>query len=313
MIAPSLRYIHVSFAWIFVPSILGALLGHAPGMIVGLAVGCGYLMAALYGADFLPHDLLGAKLMEAGEVFGVPESLATYCARAGIIEPSLYSIAIGEPNVIVWTSVAGNAQDTRIGISSNLESLLTPPEIDALVALAVARIVGSDVACATYGASMAGLALVGFLSRPVNATMDILPRDPDTQLTWVGGALVALLAPLSKTSLTASQTLDSTHWADDYAARMIGDPAALTSALCKLAAAGPDADTGRLRAYNPGLVPLFLVSPYEKLNAVASTSQWPAKVVSWLASSVPSVTERVEHLKELVIEPVDKADDRDAP
>lgn len=294
-----LRKLQSTAPWITGPALIGVLIGHGPGLVAGLVVGGLYVVIAAFGGDKVPSDVFGARLMDTAEALNVPELVDKYAERAGITAPSLYVIAIDEPNVLVWASSAGRGSYTRIGVPPGLEDALAPGEVEALMALAVARVASGEAAVLTFGASLAGLALQPFLSRAVNATLGVLRRDPDTRLTPVGGAMVTLLAPASRLSLRGVMPEGTLEWSDAYAARMLGDSVLLASALGKLASAGPATDTGKIRAYNPGLVPMFLVSPYEKLNAVADAVRWPASVVSWIAQAAPTVVGRTQKLMDM--------------
>jgi hypothetical protein len=89
------------------------------------------------------------------------------------------------------------------------------------------------------------------------------------------------------------------EWSDSKAARMVDNPALLWTALYKLAAGGPQQGTGALRPYNPGLSPMFLASPFDRLQAVANVCPWPARVVAMIADAGPTTTQRAQRLENL--------------
>lgn len=299
--APSIasRKIIAALPWLFFPALAGGILGHVFGIVCGLIVGIVYIVFAAYGADNIPKDALGARLMEADEILDLTDMVDKYAERAGIGPPSLYIVALDEPNVLVWASGDGRSGFARIGVPPQICHVLTSVEIDAVMALAVARIASGEASVLTFGAGLSGLILQPILSRAVNARLGIFRPDPDTRLTPIGAFLVALFLPACRLSLMAVTARKALEWSDAYAARMIGDPALLATVMYKMAAAGPEPGTGALRAYNPGLLPMFVASPFDKLHAVAAKSPFAARLVSMIADAGPTTTLRGQQLQNM--------------
>jgi Zn-dependent protease with chaperone function len=300
-----LRLVLASLPWLIAPTILGYVVLHGLGAALGFAFGVIYVFSAIVGADRLVLDIYEGRLMTPAEEAEIPDMVEKYAAMAGIPEPSLYYIALDEPNIIAWASGDGTKGIARIGIPPRLGNVLTIHEQEALIALAIARIASGEAAVLAKGATLAGLGLQFVFWKLVNVRLGIFRWDPDTRLTPLGTILLALTAPLAWLSAKATLGEEAIEHIDADAARMFGDQRVMASAIYKLAAAGPEPGTGALRAYNPGLAPMFMVSPFDKLSAVAGISPLPAKIAAWIADVNPSCATRghkVENLRPLAPE-----------
>jgi Zn-dependent protease with chaperone function len=285
--------------WILLPTIFGAIVGQGMGAALGLATGLTYVICAIFGSEKLPVEIYEGRLVTPQEMPEMLEIVEYYARRAGIPAPDLYLIAIDQPNVIAWASSDGTKGVSRIGIPSNLEAVLTPYQRAAVMALAVARIASGEAAVLSKGGTLAGLSLQFVFWKLVNGRLGFMNWDADTRLTPIGTFLLALAAPGARLSTMATVREGTLEFSDAYAARMMGNPAVLAAALLRLGAAAPEPGTGALRAYNPGLTPLFLVSPFDKLGAVLEEASLPAKIASWITDPNPSCVTRAEKLNSL--------------
>jgi len=81
---------------------------------------------------------------------------------------------------------------------------------------------------------------------------------------------------------------------------MIDDPGLLATVMFKMAnRLDQNLERGALRAYNPGLLPMFLASPFDKLHAVAGKSPWPARLMSFYSRCRPTSTLRARAFKNM--------------
>lgn len=294
-----LRKFLAALPWLIAPMVIGGIFGQGFGMLCGLVVGVIYVVFAAFGTVAIPSDVFKARLMELGEILDLPDMVDKYAERSGIGPPSLYIVELDEPNILVWASGDGRRGFTRIGVPRGICNVLTAEEIEACMALAIARVASGEAAVLAFGAALAGMALMPVFSRPVNTTFGFFRPDPDTRLTPIGGALLALLTPLSRLSLMAVMPEGALEWSDAYAARMTKDPALLATVMFKIASAGPEPGTGACRKYNPGLLPMFLASPFDKLHGVAKDSPWPARLVSFIADAGSTTTLRGQCLQDM--------------
>ena len=297
MMSRILRNFLALLPWPIYLTIIGFIVGRNGGAFFGLVVGIVYDVFAIMGADRVPIDAFEGRLLMVEEMPDLPDVIEAYSMKAGIPIPALYIVALDQPNILAWASSDGKSGFSRIGFPPQILDYVDKAEFNALIALAIARIASGESATLTRCGAVAGLALQAAYSPAINATFGVMKHDPDTRLTFVGAALLAILCPASRVALAASLPSNTLEWSDAYAARMIGSSSALISGLQKLTAAAPDLSTGALRAYNPGFSPLFLVSPYDKARNLPEGSSVPIKLASWIAEPLPSMEQRIDRLR----------------
>jgi Zn-dependent protease with chaperone function len=251
-------------------------------MVFGIIYACCGLMAS----DTLPIDCYEGRLMMPEEDSQLFEFVDEISARLQVASPNIYVLALDHPNVLAWATASGRTGFARIGISPDLRNVLGPAEVQAAMAMAMVRIASGESALLARGASLAGLAIQAAYSPFANSTLGFMKRDPVTGLTPVGGLLLAILSPMARGVLAVTDPGTSWSVADAGAMRLLGAGVPVASMLRKLYAATGQTRSGGLRAYNPGLVGLFLVSPLEKLvvRADAEYSERKAEAKAYAAA-----------------------------
>ena len=239
--------------WALVGSVLGLLFRHPlAGLIWGLLLGSVYVVACSYAAPKFPGDIWDAKLLENSSAPHLYEMLHALCDRTGQALPTLFFCPRPEPNALVS---AGRDGETAIIVTSGLTKHLEKDEVQAVMALMVARLATGEVPVWTLAATLAGVPVAAGLSwhrRPTLAPWGNFCLS----LTAFPSALLTRLAWNEK-ALTAS---------DYHAAHLTEQAGSLARALEKMEASLTEEGA---EAGNPATALLFAVPPLLPLTADA--------------------------------------------
>lgn len=229
--------------WALVGAVLGGLLRHPlGGFVCGLLLGSVYAVACSWAAPKFPGDVWDAKLLENVNAPKLYEMLHTLSERTGIALPTLYFTPNLNPNAFVS---AGRDGETAIIVSSGLTRHLEKDEVQAVMALMMARLATEAMPAWTLAATLAGAPVsvgLSWLHRPGLA----LPGRILLMLTAYPAALLTQIAWDQKV-VTAS---------DYHAAHLAEQAGSLARALQKIEAGLMEEDAG-----NPATAFLFAVPP----------------------------------------------------
>ncbi|TKX73863.1 peptidase M48 Ste24p [Halorubrum sp. GN11_10-6_MGM] len=278
-------------AALFVADLLRAVWAARPDLPVLLAL----LVAGALGSTFLSYRLGTAQILANLEGDRVPRECApdlhrridALAARMDLPRPELYVTDARAPNAF---AVGGGADGGALVIDRSLFRLLSPREVEAILAHELAHLEGNDgfaIAMADgVGRSLVGIATVAALpallalSGLAGASAWIRGRPGDRSGPFarlhraLAGGLFAgfVLATL----VSRSRSRKREFAADDRAAEVTGDPIALARALHRIE-----------RAAEP-------TWPFAPLSTQKRTEDAAER---WL-STHPSTDERVERLRE---------------
>ena len=244
-----LRFLLVVVACVLFWALLGAILGllfrhPLGGFVWGLLLGIVYVVACSWASDKYPGDVWDAKLLENINAPNLYEMLHALCDRTGQALPTLYYIPCLEPNALVTANRDGG---TSVIVTSGLTQSLEKDEVQAVLALMMARLATGRVPDWTVAATLAGV--------PVSAGL-AWQRRPG--LAAVGNVWLALTA-FPAAALTRLAWDEKAGIASDYHAAHLAEQAgSLARALQKIEAGLTieGAESG-----NPATAFLFAVPP----------------------------------------------------
>ena len=231
--------------WGLLGAVIGAFFRHPlGGFVCGLILGTLYAVACSWAAPKFPGDVWEAKLLENIHAPHLYELLHTLSNRTGLALPTLYFTPALEPNAFVS---AGRDGETAIIVTSGLTRSLEKDEVQAVLALMMARLATGAMPAWTTAATLAGVPVSAGLSwqrRPGFA----VPGNVLLLLTAYPAALLNRLAWDEKV-ITAS---------DFHAAHLAEQAGSLARALAKIEVGltKEGADAG-----NPATAFLFAVPP----------------------------------------------------
>ena len=242
---PRFRLLPTIFACCCFWAMLGLLLGatvRIPGVgfTLGLLFGIIYVVLGTFGSVKFALEMWNARLLDQSAAPNLYEMLRELCDLTDVPLPSLYASPEHEPNAFV---VAGRDGESAIVVTHGLTRRLSEDEVQAVMALMIARLATGAMADWTTAAALAGLPL--YWGRRVSPLLN-KPCAALLRLTCQPGILQA---------------------ADSHAAHLSATPAVLFSALTSIEAAYPEES---VHAGNPATALLFAAPPYAHF-----VSTWP--------------------------------------
>ena len=261
-------------------AVLGAILGRFShhtlmGLILGLLFGIGYVVFGSWAAEKFPLDVWDAKLLENVHAPKLYEMIHELCERVDIEAPILYYSTHLEPNAY---TLERRVNDPVIVVTNGLTRHLDKDEVQAVMALMIARLATGAMPTWTVTSALAGLPLqmgIGLRRRglqgPGNALLAVCAY-PAAGLAWLGWNAKVVTA------------------ADHHALHLAEQPGALKSALLKI-----EAGQGENVAWagNPATAMLFAAPP---LTPPPSDAPFWRRVLTAFPSCSPDVSARMARL-----------------
>lgn len=270
-------------SWAGLGALFGALFRHAfLGLILGLLFGIGYVVFGSWAAEKFPLDVWDAKLLENVHAPKLYEMIQALCERVDIETPILYYSTRPEPNAYVMERREG---DPVIVVTNGLTRHLDKDEVQAVMALMIARLATGVMPSWTVTSTLAGLPLqlgLGLRRRGLEGVgnfLVLLFAYPAAGLAWLGWNAGAVTA------------------ADHHGLHLSEQPEALKSALVKI-------ETGQGEdmawAGNPATAMLFAAPP---LPAVPGDAPPWRRALAAFPSRRPDVAARAARLESSLINP----------
>ena len=220
-------FLVVLACWLFW-TLLGLFVGavfHYPwlGLTAGVAFGSGYCLFGSWAAEKFPLEVWEARLLSQDQAPNAYEMLLELSEKTDTPQPTLYTCPRPEINAF---ALAGRDGSRTVVMSLGLTRHLERPEVQAVLALLMARLATGAMPSWTVTATLAGLPLylgARLKERPATA--------------WLGSAITAVFTPLTRLLLRLGCDPAVVLAADVHAVHLADDPDALPTALAKIEAA----------------------------------------------------------------------------
>ncbi|HAM36199.1 MAG TPA: zinc metalloprotease HtpX [Elusimicrobia bacterium] len=257
----------------------GRALGGESGMMMAFMMAVGTNFFAYWFSDKMVLMMSGAKEVtraQAPRLFEMVEELAQ---RARLPMPRLYVMPEAAPNAF---ATGRDPRHAAVAVTEGILDMLSPRELQGVLAHELAHIKNRDILVATIAAAMAGA--ISMLAHMAQWGMMLGGRRHDSDRE--GGHPIAaiaamILAPLAAMLIQMAISRSREYLADAKGARIHGNPMDLASALRKMEQAGRRARMD----VQPAAAHLFIVNPLRGDGVMS------------LFSTHPPVRERVKRLE----------------
>ncbi len=267
--------------WAVIGAVLGAFFRHPlGGFVCGLIFGVVYVVSCSWASNKYPGDVWNAALLENIHAPNFYEMLQALCDRTGQALPTLYFIPRPEPNAFVS---AGRDGETTVVVTSGLTRHLEKDEVQATLALMMARLSTGAMPGWTFAATLAGV--------PVQAGF-ALQRRPG--LSWLGLAILSVFAFPAAALMRLVWDEGVVTAADYHAAHLAEQAGSLGRALEKIAAGLTEEGSD---AGSPATALLFAVPPL--LPLVPGAPFW-RRGLEWFPFRQPDAAARAARFSEVV-------------
>lgn len=262
---------------------VGQTFGGPRGMT--LALGFAVLMN---GIAYFYSDKIALKMSRARPVareqapryYAIVERL---CGKSSLPMPNLYVIPQAAPNAF---ATGRNPRHASVAVTEGLLQLMNEEEIEGVLAHELGHVRNYDILTASVAATIAGaiswIALVGRWGLILGG----FSRSDDRNGGGLGALLMLIVAPIAAVIIQMAISRQREFAADAAAARLVGHPFGLVSALEKLG------------AYNKR-IPMDVSPTTSSLYIVAPLSA--GRMFSKLFSTHPPLEERIAALRNMVV------------
>jgi len=260
----------VLFVW------FGGMMGGQAGMAIALVIAVGMNFYAYYYSDTQVLAHYNATPVDRNSARELYEMVERLTARAGLPMPQIYIIPDSVPNAF---ATGRDYDNSVVAVTEGLLSLLTPQEVEGVIAHELSHIKHYDMLIGTIAASLAGaFAMVANFGMMFGGD-----RDRPNPVVMIG---LMVLMPIAASVIQMTVSRSREYMADEGAARLTGHPEWLQRALSKL---DNYARGNLLHDADPQTAHMFIINPFAGVKSTLRT----------LFSTHPATADRIARLEQL--------------
>ena len=257
---------------------VGSYVGGQSGMVMAFAFAVLMNAGAYWFSDKIVLRMYRAREVSEAEAPDLHSMVHRLATAAGVPMPKVYILPSESPNAF---ATGRNPQHAAVAVTQGIVRILTPDELEGVVAHEMAHVKNRDILIGTVAATLAGAIML--LAR--FATFAAIFGGGGSDREEGGGGLgliaMAILAPIGAMLVQMAVSRSREYLADASGARYCGRPESLARALEKIAGASRRVP---LKA-SPATAHMFILSPLS------------GKGMMSLFSTHPPVEKRVERLR----------------
>lgn len=245
---------------------LGYVLAGQAGLVLALVLGGAMNFAAYWFSDRIVLRLHGAREVGPRDEPELHAMVRDLAVKAGIPMPRVYVMAEDAPNAF---ATGRGPSRSAVAVTEGLMRLLTARELRGVLAHELGHVKNRDTLIMTVSAALTGamstIANIVMFNSLLGGSSD--DEDAPNPLVGLAGMIVA---PIAATVIQLAISRSREYLADEYAARLTGDPLALAEALRKIEAWSARVP---MHAGAPATAHLFIINPFsgEGLAGLFST------------------------------------------
>lgn len=242
---------------------VGYLLGGTGGMIFAFLFAIVMNGFAWWNSDKLVLRMQGARAVSEREAPQLYATVRHLAHRADLPMPKIYLVDQAQPNAF---ATGRNPENAAVAATTGLLSMLSPDEVEGVLAHELAHIKNRDTTIMTLTAVVAGA-----ISMLANFAL-FFGGNRNNPLGIVGVILIMIFAPMAAMLVQMAISRTREYAADKGGADISGKPLALASALDKLQKGARHIHNDRAEA-NPATAHMFIINPLsgERMDNLFST------------------------------------------
>lgn len=242
---------------------LGYFLGGTGGMVIAFGIAIAMNAFSYWNSDKMVlrmHHAEPVDAKSAPEFYAMVERLSR---NAGLPMPAVYIIHENQPNAF---ATGRNPENAAVAATTGLLEILSPEEIEGVMAHELAHVQNRDTLIMTVTATFAGA-----ISMLANFAM-FSGDNRNNPFGIVGVILTVIIAPLAAAVVQMAISRTREYAADRRGAEISGNPRGLASALVNIsngAARIVNEDAER----NPATAHMFIINPLngQRMDGLFST------------------------------------------
>jgi heat shock protein HtpX len=260
---------------------IGDYFGGQTGMIIAFGFAIVMNFTSYWFSDKMVLFSQGARELRPEEAPQLFDSVERLTANAHLPMPRIYMTPSAQPNAF---ATGRDPQHAAVAVTQGIMSLLTPSELEGVLAHELAHVRNRDILISTIAATMAGG--ISMLASMARWTLIFggygggrNDRDENPIALLIGIIVAPIAALLIQMAISRSREFE----ADATGARLSGKPLALASALQKIDAYAH----ARPMGINPSMAHMYIINPLR------------AEGLASLFKSHPPTAERIARLQSL--------------
>jgi heat shock protein HtpX len=244
-------------------------------------------LGAYFFSDSIVLRMSGARVIDETQAPALFAMVRDLSDRAGLPMPKVAIVPQPTPNAF---ATGRNPSRAVVAVTEGLMRMTDPRELRGVLAHELAHVANRDTLVATIAA--AGATAITHIANVVQwgAILGTNRSDEEGQGSGAGGLVLAFLAPVAAVMLQMGISRSREYMADEFAAKLTGDPEGLASALLKLQSYGEQMVDQGAPAPQPVTASLSIVNP------LAGGGMFR------LFSTHPPIEHRVQRLREIASE-----------
>ena len=261
---------------------VGWLIGGYHGLTIGLVIALGFNFISYWLSDRIVLALYGAKPAGKEEHYNLHRIVEGVAEKVQLPKPRIYIIDTPQANAF---ATGRNPKHAVVACTTGILNILDKDELEAVIGHEISHIKNRDILVSTIAAGIAAvISYVAFMVRWAAIFGGFSRNDRDSNVLEL--IVLGILTPIIATLIQLAISRSREYLADESGAHITKKPAALASALEKIAGSinhhplAPHAST-------TSTAHLFISNPFRNIG--------------WLHlfSTHPPTAERVKRLNQL--------------
>ncbi|MFL6791143.1 MAG: zinc metalloprotease HtpX [Bradyrhizobium sp.] len=231
---------------------VGYLIGGASGATIALVIAAATNLFAYWNSDRMVLSMYGAQEIDRSTAPELVDLVAELARRAGVPTPRVFLMDDPQPNAF---ATGRNPQNAAVAVTTGLVHSLSREELAGVIAHELAHVRNHDTLLMTITATIAGA-----VSMLAQFGMFFGGHRDNNGPGVVGSIVMMILAPLGAMLVQMAISRTREYAADDFGARIVGQPMWLASALAKIDNAAHQIPNAGAEL-NPATAHMFIINP----------------------------------------------------
>lgn len=234
--------------------VLGGLIGGRAGILVAFVIAIIMNIGSYWFSDSIVLKIYHAREQSPEDAPWLHDSVAHLATSARVPKPRIYIVPEEAPNAF---ATGRDPEHSAIAVTEGILKLLSPEELEGVLAHEMGHIVNRDILIQTVAGVMASAIVM--LANMFQFQAIFGGNRNGGAGNAIGALFLALLAPMAAGLIQMAISRSREYLADETGARLCGQPLQLAGALYKLGTASGQIP---MQYGNPSTSEMFIVTPF---------------------------------------------------